>query len=379
MKKAALLLLTLVLNYALSAQQDSTTLTKAIQQVWEESSFPGFAVAIVDRNGVHYQQGFGYADKKQERPYTANTIQQIASVSKTFIAVAIMKAQEQGLVHLDSPINNYLPFPVVNPHFPDELITLRHLSTHTSGINDRVLFYELKSVYKDREPNIDLATFMQNYFSKEGKWYSKRNFTKYRPNKQYEYSNLGATLAAYVVECAVGKSFDAYTQEIIFNPLGMNKTGWFYGAIDETQAAKLYRKGGKKEKNLYTTVTYPDGNLMTSCSELSLYLVAMLNGQAGEASILTVESFQQMFEKQFPSRIEGMSEYEPNSGIVWTYRKNGVIGHTGGGTNTGITTFVFFDPEKQVGRIFITNIEMGKKRLPSFKKVWDLLKQYPKG
>jgi len=218
------------------AQQSETELTTAIQKIWEESDFPGFSVATVDLQGIQYQQGFGFADRKNQRPYTTQTIQQIASVSKTFIGVAIMKAQEMGLVHLDSPINQLLPFQVINPHFPDVQITLRDLATHTASLNDRPLFYEFKSVYTEKTPNIDLATFMKNYFAKGGKWYAKRNFHKNKPGTLYNYSNLGATLAAYIIELATKKPFHQFSKEVIFDPIKMKDAGWFYGDINETKA-----------------------------------------------------------------------------------------------------------------------------------------------
>ncbi|MGB6036701.1 MAG: serine hydrolase domain-containing protein, partial [Cryomorphaceae bacterium] len=111
-------------------------LTAELDSMSKANSFNGFAVAIANEKGTLYARGFGYANVETKEKYTENTIQHIASVSKTSIGLALMKAQEMGKLKLDDPIQNYLPFPVVNPFHPSAEITLRHLATHTSGIND---------------------------------------------------------------------------------------------------------------------------------------------------------------------------------------------------------------------------------------------------
>jgi CubicO group peptidase (beta-lactamase class C family) len=92
--------------------------------------FNGFTGTVVDTSGILYNQGFGYADIAAKKPYTKQTVINIASISKVFIGVALMKAQEMGLLNLDDPINKHLPFAVSNPNFPNELITIRQLATH---------------------------------------------------------------------------------------------------------------------------------------------------------------------------------------------------------------------------------------------------------
>ena len=155
--------------------------------------FNGLGVAIVDSTGILYEKGIGFADIKSNRPYTINTVQSIASVSKTFIGIALLKAQEKGYLNLDDPINKYLPFEVMNPTFKNEPITIRQLSTHTSTIVDTENYMGRAYVLKDKidstslkienipqsfNPNdtkIPLSQFLENYLSEKGKWYEKCN------------------------------------------------------------------------------------------------------------------------------------------------------------------------------------------------------------
>ena len=84
---------------------------------------------------THIWQGnYGIKEYKTEDLVDSNTLFMIASCSKPVTALGILKLQEAGELGLDDPINNHLPFRVANPNFPDEVITIRMLLTHTSSI-----------------------------------------------------------------------------------------------------------------------------------------------------------------------------------------------------------------------------------------------------
>ena len=81
------------------------SLTKDLNDVYKSGRLTGFSVAIVNENGTVYKRGFGYADIENKKPYTENTIQNIASISKTLIGISLLKAQELGKLKLDDPID----------------------------------------------------------------------------------------------------------------------------------------------------------------------------------------------------------------------------------------------------------------------------------
>lgn len=139
MKKILITIILLCTNqfsYSQEREKIRDTLPALIEKIYNRDFINGFAVAIVDENSILYSQGFGFADAKNKIRYTKNTIQPIASISKTFIGIALLKAQEMGKLNLEDPINKYLPFSVINPHHPDAAIRIRNLATHTSGIKD---------------------------------------------------------------------------------------------------------------------------------------------------------------------------------------------------------------------------------------------------
>jgi len=167
-----LALVVLACTFFLYVSRDTTNATtENIDQILGEAAklnrLGGFAVSVFSPDSIYFSGGFGYQDVEKKIPYTKNTIQRIGSVSKTTIGIALLKAQEMGLLKLTDPINEHLPFKVSNPHFPDVPITIEHLTTHTSsmGYNEPVV----ESLYvKDANKKESLKDFMDSYFLENG-------------------------------------------------------------------------------------------------------------------------------------------------------------------------------------------------------------------
>lgn len=374
------------------------SLTNKIKTVAKSGSFTGFAVAIVNEKGSLYQKGFGYSDLKTQKPYTETTIQNIGSVSKTFIGIALLQAQELGLLKLDDPVNKYLPFKVSNPHFPEMEITIRNLATHTSGIADNE-FYLTQNYYL--KENQDLAgvklvfdetqsfipagkavsmnEFLKNMLAKDGKW-SKGSYLENKPGKRYEYSNVGATLAAFVIENVSGETFAEFTSKHILKPLKMNASGWNFKEVDFSKHSRLYEKPGMVLP-FYSLVSYPDGNFITSINDLSLYLSELIRGYNGKGTLLSKESYREYYKQQLQAKNfverERNNPYDEsyNVGIFMGFGYTGYIGHTGG--DPGVASMMFFNPETNIGRILIVNTAISdKKGMKTFFGIWDMLEKY---
>ena len=203
----------------LSAQDARESLTSRLTEVFKKNPLPGFTAMVVDRKGVVFKKSFGYADITRKNSFTENTVENIGSVSKTFIAVALMKAIELGYFNLETNINDILPFKIANPFFPEEVITIRHLATHTSSIIDNDSIYNrsyrfeksvnttetVLSFLKERGytgglKDTTLSTFLEQYFSRQGRLYTNANFFRSEPGRRSAYSNVGSALAAYLIE-----------------------------------------------------------------------------------------------------------------------------------------------------------------------------------
>lgn len=94
---------------------DLATLNRTVDKLFAESDIVGFSCQAIKNGAIVYQKDMGFADLKTQTPYTTRSVQNIASISKTIIAVALMKAVDQGKIKLDAGINEYLSFKVSNP------------------------------------------------------------------------------------------------------------------------------------------------------------------------------------------------------------------------------------------------------------------------
>ena len=374
------------------------SLTKDLNDVYKSGCLSGFSVAIVNENGTVYKRGFGYADIENKKPYTENTIQNIASISKTLIGIALLKAQELGKLKLDDPIDKYLPFKVVNPYYPNSPITIRSLSNHTSSIVDNV-FYDKKDYFL--KPNQDLSKlkfnaseagfnncdsiislnlFLQNLLTKKGKWYKETVFSKHKPTEVYQYSNIGATLAAYIIELATGESFDKFTETNIITPLKMNTSGWKFEDIDFSNYSHLYYTPDTLLP-YYSMISYPDGNFITSSNDLGKYLTELIKGYNGQGILLTKESYKEFFREQLSEknfltkRTDDPNDDSYNVGIFIGFCFNGNIGHTG--SDPGVETIMLFNPITNTGRLLITNTDIDKTEAEDeFNSIWKILETY---
>jgi len=390
MKKTALFLLCLSTTLLSQAQSNSTItqeLTKDLEALVQEDHLVGFSVALYNEEGTLYEKGFGLANKATGEKYTSHTIQNIASISKTFIAIALLKAQELGKLDLDDPINNYMPFEVVNPYHPDEQITIRQLSSHISSIVDRGWWYgfnsyvlkekkkpgEKKKIYfSNPDKMISLGELYENYLMKGGKNYKKKSFSKQKPGDKYEYSNIAAALGAYILEQATGEDFKTFTKKYIFDPLNMQSTGWSFDDIEIAKHSRIYTKS-KKPLAFYSLVTYPDGGLRTSSFDMAMYASELIKGYNGIGTLLTTDSYQEAFtgslnELQVAGR--GGDDY----GVFFEVTDNNQIGHSG--SDPGVTTLMYFNTQTNTGRYLQVNTEVTKKSVDNFRAIYAKLKEY---
>jgi len=344
------------------------SLTNELCQIYDEGHICGFAVAIVTQETTVYKNGFGFADKNLNIKYTTSTIQNVASISKTLIGIALLRAQEMGKLKLDDPINKYLPYEVVNPNFPNQKITIRQLATHTSSIKDTETYGGKAYVLKDdintipdlyvklNHPGMYLPMFdfLKKTLPKSGEWYKNEGYASYKPGSVFEYSNIGATLAAIILERATGKSYDNFTSRYILQPLRMFSSGWSFEKIDLSKFSRLYLNQDK-EIPLYKLITYPDGGLLTSVDDLSKYLSELIKGYMGAGQLLTRDSYNTLFTAQLkPDNF--LSFDGENEGIFIKFLPSGLIGHTG--SDPGVSTYMFFNPETKTGKILLVNTEL---------------------
>ena len=372
-------------------QEVLKSIDKELDSLYNLAIFNGFTATIVDSTGIVYNKGFGYADVTAKKAYTDKTIINIASVSKLFIGVGLLKAQEMNLLDLDDSINNYLPFEVVHPKYPDEIITIRQLATHTSALVDTELYLEtayatidnitiaenLKryTTYYQNSPShwMPLAEYMAKLLNQEGEYYTPKVYANRKPGASFEYSNIGAALCGLVIENATKQSFNEFTKEQIFEPLAMSSTGWFFEEVAMTNYSKLYYD--ELELPYYKILSYPDGGLITSSTDMGKFLADLIKGYSGNGKILSALGYEELFKSQLD---ESAFEKKKNYNVGLFTEKElayDVIGHTGG--DPGTNTMLFFNTQTKKGRIFIANTDSKKENSNSVMwGIWDAIGKY---
>ena len=209
----------LLRNVAAIGQTDSPE--QQIDQIfaaWNNPEIPGASVAVVKDGKIIFKKGYGSANLEYNISNSPSTVFHIASVSKQVTAFAVLLLENQGKLSLDDNIRKYIP------EIPDygNVITLRHLMTHTSGIRDQ---WELLSMAGWR---LDDVITTEHILKMAG----RQKELNFKPGDGYMYSNTGYTLLAEVVSRVSGQSFAAFTSDQIFKPLNMKST-LFYDDHEE--------------------------------------------------------------------------------------------------------------------------------------------------
>ena len=314
---------------------------------------PGLSVAVVKPDGTTWSRGYGWANLAHERRATPQTPFMLASISKTVVSVAVMQAVEDGLLDLEADVGDVLAFPVRNPEFPDDPITLRMLLTHTSTISDN--WDVLTRVYVEGDSPVGLGDFLSGYFTPRARWYdAERNFFSSHPGERYRYCNVAVSLAAYLVEAASATPFDVWCEERIFAPLGMEGTSWHLAGLRISDVAMPYHYVVADDRyralGQYGYPDYPDGQLRTNASSLARFLLAFIRGgELDGVRILEEATVREMRRSQVPDEIAGQ-------GLIWYVlhrRGERYWGHNGG--DSGVATQMFFRPSDGTGVITLAN------------------------
>jgi len=272
----------------------------------------------------------------------------------------IMALVEDGLLDLDADVNDYLPFDVRIPAAPHAPVTMRMLLTHTSAIRDRSAVwgrpYSNPTLYFHGDSPIPLGDFERSYLVPgESEYREGANFYERRPGKTYAYSNIAVALAGYVAEVVAGLGFNELCKQRILAPLEMEPSGFRLADITTPNLAMPYRLDPVTETFepyfQYGYPDYPDGALRTSAVHLARWLGAFMNfGAFDGARVLERSTIREIRRDQLPYAAPW------RQGLIWYggaphgYFR---MGHTGG--DFGVSTRMFFRPDRRIGVVSLTN------------------------
>ena len=321
------------------------------------SGLPGLSIALVEGNEVRYARGFGQRDLANGLPATPDTLYGIASVTKSFTALAVMQLAERGLLDPADPVARYLPFDIAPK---GEVVRLEHLLAHTSGIPalaySEALIAHANGVGGRWLPISgprDILTFMEG----------AQEWAEARPGERWAYWNEGYALLGLIIEKVSGQGYDDYLRENILSPLGMDRTYLRREEVesDRDAAVPYVLEAGEAPRPghyLYRHIR-SEGGLVSCVTDLARYLSMYLSGGGGLLSRASVEAMMTP-RVEGPARPSDLLGESDDATAGWGYglvtdRLLGrpVVGH--GGNVLVSTAHLAFLPEDGWGVAVLAN------------------------
>lgn len=323
---------------ALVAQEPSALtrrLDELVEQARSQHQIPGLSVAVVVNGTRVYAKGFGTASITESKPVTAETQYRLASVSKAFTAVAILKLAEQGKLDLDHPARDYCPELQPLNGAP----TVRHLLAHQSGL---------------RHTSDDEDTSIKGPMPRLGVALDRvvKERLRFAPGAKTLYTSWGYAALGCVIETVSGQSYAAFLKAQVLDPIGLRHTTTDEPAYAAAQFSPGFRlRGGKLAPSevVDTRFKTPASGLISTVIDLSQFALALFDG-----SLLPPGWFQEML--SIPPLPAGE---RPRFTAGWTLGQPGLgaPAYEYNGSMEGSTAYLFIVPEKRVAVALLANRE----------------------
>jgi CubicO group peptidase (beta-lactamase class C family) len=308
----------------------------------------GLAVGVVRNGSLESFYGHGVADIATNTRVTADTVFRIASISKTFTAIAVMQLWEQGLVDLDAPASDYLrAYRLIPAKAAFRPATLRHLLTHTSGIGElRGLRDLLRPTLGSEVKTRPVPTLAE--------YYRRGLRVEVQPGTRFAYTDHGFATLSQIVEDVSREPFGHFLREHIFKPLGMENTDVDRERVRPHLATGYaFRSGGLKAVAEREYVLGGAGSIYSTTTDMARYAAALVGGGANEhGSVLRPETLAAMFEPHYQP-----DPRVPGIGLSFFRNETGgrrMVEH--GGILPGFSSQMFLAPEDGIGVIAFANV-----------------------
>ncbi len=306
---------------------------------------PGASIALIDGERTIWAEGFGYTDRSKKLKITPDTPFFVGSISKSFTTLGVLKAVESGLLSLDQPLKEYLPWFMVNSRFgkPEaDKITIRHLLSHHSGLGT---WPPLGNPY---DSQYHARAFEEVVKSTRDSW------LKFPPGERFEYCNQGIDLAGYALQVAAGKSFAEFMRDEILGPLGMTASTFAQRDVTEKGVfASSYQ--GTRPVAIQNGIIHPmlaAGGLMSSARDMARFILFHLqDGKVNDKRLIQPNLLREMYSPQFTARTE------PTGYGLGVYRafEHDTERFSHGGYGYGVSTHYRWLPEQKIGIVLLTN------------------------
>jgi CubicO group peptidase (beta-lactamase class C family) len=326
----------------------SRELNREIERVFRESDAPGLAVGVINDMELVYATGFGVMSLKTGDQVTPQTLFHMASITKPFVATAIVQLLEQNKLSLDDRIVDYLPyFELKDERYAT--LTIRQFLTHSSGMPD-------VEDYNWDEPEYDegaLERYVRSLTDQE---------LLFEPGEKFTYSNMAFEVLGDLIAKVSGQSFADYVKEHILQPLDMNDSSILVQDVDPALLANGHDEGWFGTTRVTNHYAYnrshgPSSCLYSNIVDMSQWAIANMNsGELDGRRILDATSVELLW----TPALEGVRVTDGNRpvhiGLSWFLTE--IAGYrvvTHGGSDTGYRTNFVMYPDEGVAVIVLSN------------------------
>lgn len=350
-----------------------------MQQGWRErvaafmakSKVPGMGLAVAQNGAPVVAEGFGLRDMERQLPVTADTVFGVASVTKSFAALAIMQLQDAGKLTVDQPVTRWLPeFRGPNPDWV-KAMTVHHFLSHTSGLPGMQAVFHARAASVARDPNRDrlgvvadpskirqIATYQELM-----ELIAETPFELLGPpGTWFNYSNEAYALLQGITERAADQPFLDYMQEKILDPLGMTRSCFRTADLDRfDNVTELYAPqvvNGEVEVFHAPSwwdvgLIYTNGSLKSTVNDLLRYMeIYRTGGTSNGVRILSETGIRQMTTPHVT--LPTGRSYGYGLDVQPDYQGVTLVGH--GGAIKGVSAHFLVAPEAGVTAVALCNL-----------------------
>jgi len=321
-------------------------LQKAMKDVVDKAHMPGAGIALVSNGELLWCGGIGKADLASGRDITCDTEFRVGSISKSFVALALLKLQEEGKINLEARLQDVAPeVPVKNSWESTNPVRIVNLLEHTAGFDDM----QASEVYNFKDPyDFSLLEVFKRFPEPQD--------VRWPPSTRMSYSNPGFGIAGYLVEKTAGKPFDQYIRETILRPIGMMNADFPFTDANKPLLATAYDGNPPHALPGYPYIYLrPAGDLKASPGELAKFVQFFLRrGKSSDSQIVKPESIIRM--ETVESTLAAKNGLRLGYGLAnYTEVVGGVVTHGHDGGIDGFISTYRYMPEQNWGYVVLLN------------------------
>jgi CubicO group peptidase (beta-lactamase class C family) len=313
-----------------SARDTMAALEKLIPELMREGRVPGASIALIENGRMAWLRGFGVRDAATGESVDEDSVFEAASISKSVFAYAVLKAGENGVLGLDVPLSKYAPKPLLEGEPRLDLVTPRHLLSHTSG---------LQNWRSDADP-------------------LRIRFT---PGEKFLYSGEGYHYLQSVLTHLAGQPVEPFMQTGLFGPFGMHSSGYIWNERFEKHATRPHDGEGKPLAVNKTTTEHAEryaaaGALRTTPADYARFLLEILDPKPADPYRLSRPGLAEMIRPHI--KVDETSSWALGWKIQHTSRGD-LFQHHGG--HKGAQAFASASLARKSGYVIMTNSDNGWK------------------